>query len=195
MLTAGAERPPSGAPVAAPSQPSAAPRAVTETAAGSGTAAGSEGSPWPGRTAELLEHWYGPGGPTQVEVAAKMGLTPGSVAGYLHRLRKAEQLPPRPQGQRKAWQPLPAEAEATRVARIRATCAQKRGARQAAPAWTPPPRFGRVESCCWPIGEPGSRSFRYCGADSLPGYPWCAECARRAYVPTLHAPLRPAAAR
>jgi GcrA cell cycle regulator len=193
MLSAGGERRPSGVLVAALSQPSGA--VPADTAMAAGTAGGSEGSPWPRRTAELLEHWYGPERPTQVEVAGKMGLTPGSVAGYLHRLRKAEQLPPRPQGQRKAWQPLPAEAEATRVARIRATCAQKRGARQAAPAWTPPPRFGRVESCCWPIGEPGSRSFRYCGVPSLLGYPWCADCARRAYVPTLHAPLRPAAAR
>jgi GcrA cell cycle regulator len=193
MLSAGGERRPSGVLVAALSQPSGA--VPADTAMAAGTAGGSEGSHWPRRTAELLEHWYGPERPTQVEVAGKMGLTPGSVAGYLHRLRKAEQLPPRPQGQRKAWQPLPAEAEATRVARIRATCAQKRGARQAAPAWTPPPRFGRVESCCWPIGEPGSRSFRYCGVPSLLGYPWCADCARRAYVPTLHAPLRPAAAR
>jgi GcrA cell cycle regulator len=41
---------------------------------------------------------------------------------------------------------------------------------------------GRVTPCCWPIGEPGTRSFRFCDADSLGGKPYCAEHAEKAYV-------------
>ena len=37
-------------------------------------------------------------------------------------------------------------------------------------------------SCCWPIGEPGTRTFRFCDDLSLPGKPYCDEHARLAYV-------------
>ena len=37
-------------------------------------------------------------------------------------------------------------------------------------------------TCCWPIGDPGTESFRYCAEAKLPGKPYCAEHAARAYV-------------
>jgi len=47
----------------------------------------------------------------------------------------------------------------------------------------PPPRpYGRVITCCWPIGEPGTRSFRFCDAESVPGKPYCGDHAQLAYV-------------
>ncbi|HUB13143.1 MAG TPA: GcrA family cell cycle regulator [Acetobacteraceae bacterium] len=50
-------------------------------------------------------------------------------------------------------------------------------------AAAPPSRpYGRVITCCWPIGEPGTRSFRFCDADSVPGKPYCEEHAQKAYV-------------
>jgi len=50
-------------------------------------------------------------------------------------------------------------------------------------AAAPPPRpYGRVITCCWPIGEPGTRSFRFCDAQSVPGKPYCEEHAAKAYV-------------
>jgi GcrA cell cycle regulator len=42
--------------------------------------------------------------------------------------------------------------------------------------------YGRVITCCWPIGEPGTRSFRFCDAPSEPGKPYCTEHAKVAYV-------------
>jgi GcrA cell cycle regulator len=42
--------------------------------------------------------------------------------------------------------------------------------------------YGRVITCCWPIGEPGTRSFRFCDDPSEPGKPYCADHARLAYV-------------
>ena len=48
---------------------------------------------------------------------------------------------------------------------------------------TPPPRpYGRVITCCWPIGEPGTRSFRFCDAESEPGKPYCSDHVKLAYV-------------
>jgi GcrA cell cycle regulator len=44
------------------------------------------------------------------------------------------------------------------------------------------PRFGRSNPCCWPLGEPGTPSFRFCDADSLHGKPYCTTHAQIAYV-------------
>ena len=41
---------------------------------------------------------------------------------------------------------------------------------------------GRLVACCWPIGEPGTRSFRFCDDESLPGKPYCRTHAALAYV-------------
>ena len=41
---------------------------------------------------------------------------------------------------------------------------------------------GRVITCCWPIGEPGTRNFRFCDAESLPRKPYCDQHAQLAYT-------------
>ena len=42
--------------------------------------------------------------------------------------------------------------------------------------------YGRVVTCCWPIGEPGTRDFHFCDDPSEPGKPYCDEHAKLAYV-------------
>jgi len=37
-------------------------------------------------------------------------------------------------------------------------------------------------TCCWPMGEPGKRDFRFCDEKSEPGKPYCEEHAKVAYV-------------
>lgn len=49
----------------------------------------------------------------------------------------------------------------------------------AAPAVTFKPRPSAP--CCWPIGEPGTRGFRFCDAPAPGGKPYCAEHAKLAY--------------
>jgi GcrA cell cycle regulator len=44
------------------------------------------------------------------------------------------------------------------------------------------PRIGRASACCWPIGEPGTKSFRFCDAAATAGKPYCTEHAQIAYV-------------
>ena len=39
-----------------------------------------------------------------------------------------------------------------------------------------------LRSCCWPIGEPGTREFRFCGAEADPGRPYCADHSAIAYI-------------
>ncbi len=46
----------------------------------------------------------------------------------------------------------------------------------------PPMRSSRTMACCWPIGEPGTKSFRFCDVDALTGKPYCPEHAQLAYV-------------
>ncbi len=37
-------------------------------------------------------------------------------------------------------------------------------------------------ACCWPLGDPGTKQFRFCGGDPIPGKPYCTEHAQLAYV-------------
>jgi GcrA cell cycle regulator len=54
----------------------------------------------------------------------------------------------------------------------------------------PPPRpvavaprpYGRIVTCCWPLGEPGTRDFRFCDVPSEPGRPYCEDHVKVAYV-------------
>ena len=41
---------------------------------------------------------------------------------------------------------------------------------------------GRVSACCWPLGEPGSPDFRFCGDPTVPAKPYCEEHVALAYV-------------
>ncbi len=54
----------------------------------------------------------------------------------------------------------------------------------------PPPRpvavaprpYGRIVTCCWPMGDPGTREFHFCDVPSEPGRPYCEDHVKVAYV-------------
>jgi len=50
------------------------------------------------------------------------------------------------------------------------------------PVSAPPRPYGRIVTCCWPIGEPGTRDFHFCDVPSEPGRPYCEDHVRVAYV-------------
>lgn len=95
-------------------------------------------------------------------------------------------LPPLPS----AAPPLPATSAPSNVQPLRAGPAI--GPRPAAPVAMPAPRpvmaassiqsRRSAPSCCWPIGEPGTKTFRFCDDASIPGKPYCDEHAKLAYV-------------
>jgi GcrA cell cycle regulator len=144
-------------------------------------------------------------GHSTAEIGRRLGVSKNAVVGKAHRLDlSARPSPIRREGaggsshrtpvRRLAGPTLPPltctgiGATPTQPA-PRPVSAAAGGAPRSIPATAPreapppPPRpYGRVITCCWPIGEPGSRSFRFCDAESVPGKPYCAEHAQLAYV-------------
>ncbi len=132
-------------------------------------------------------------GHSTAEIGRRMGVSKNAVVGKAHRLalparpspiRREGTARPRPPAVRRVTGPtlpplvaaaLPAIPPAAPPPRL----AVVRPPREAAPAT----RFvARPIPCCWPIGEPGTKSFSFCGCASLPGKPYCAEHAALAYV-------------
>ena len=138
-------------------------------------------------------------GHSTAEIGRRMGVSKNAVVGKAHRLnlaarpspirRDGEKTPRRRQPRRAQGSTLPALAaalspmpvvEASRLP-MRAAQAPERVAPVLRAVPSPRPG-GRVTPCCWPIGEPGTRSFRFCDDDSIGGKPYCEQHAALAYV-------------
>lgn len=145
-------------------------------------------------------------GHSTAEIGRRLGVSKNAVVGKAHRLDLAARpspIRPLPEGARPRSTPRrvagptlpplastrPAGAQPGGYARAAAVAIAPRPAPAPAPQPAPPrlqavpPRtYGRVITCCWPIGEPGTRSFRFCDGESVPGKPYCTEHAELAYV-------------
>jgi len=129
-------------------------------------------------------------GHSTAEIGRRMGVSKNAVVGKAHRLnlparpspiRREGPARPRPPVVRRVTGPTlpPLAAAALPAIPAAPKLAVVRQPREAPPAT----RFvARPIPCCWPIGEPGTKNFRFCGAESLPGKPYCAEHAALAYV-------------
>ena len=117
-------------------------------------------------------------GHSTAEIGRRMGVTKNAIVGKAHRLKLSSR---------------PSPIRRDRGLDHRSPRAAPRAARprQAAPEPRPQPSrpvlrtvatVGRVSPCCWPIGEPGTRSFRFCDADTLPNKSYCYDHAQLAYV-------------
>ena len=137
-------------------------------------------------------------GHSTAEIGRRMSVSKNAVVGKAHRLN----LPARPSPIRRdtAGGPTVRAATAKRVTGptlpplSAPEPAQERVVPPAAPE--PPPRAperapilrqvpqsrSRTVTCCWPIGEPGTKSFRFCDSDATPNKPYCSEHAQLAYV-------------
>jgi GcrA cell cycle regulator len=151
---------------------------------------------WTDETIQRLRLLWNDGLST-AEIGRRLGISKNAVVGKAHRLDLPARPSPirrdgaaprarRPSVPRVAGPTLPPLASTGTVpmpaaAPLRAV---------AAPRPTPVPRlqpvaprpYGRVVTCCWPLGEPGSRDFRFCDDPSVPGKPYCEEHAQIAYV-------------
>lgn len=137
-------------------------------------------------------------GHSTAEIGRRMGITKNAVVGKAHRL----ELPSRPSPIRRV---LDAGHVSRRDQVRRATgptlpvTAAVAAAVRAEPQVSPPaplpsrpsPQLRavapirpsvRVSTCCWPIGEPGTLTFRFCDDGALPNKPYCQEHASLAYV-------------
>lgn len=147
---------------------------------------------WTAEAIERLRALWAEGLST-AEIGRRMEISKNAVVGKAHRLNLAAR--PSPIRRDATPRPVPA-ARAVRPAaapiqRLAPPPAQPRpAAAPVAVTSSPPvvrnftptrPRIG-ARSCCWPIGEPGTSAFRFCGAESMTGKPYCAEHAALAYV-------------
>lgn len=148
-------------------------------------------SPWnPTNSAELQRDWLA--GVTTAEIGRRLNMSKNAIVGRAGRL----DLPARPnpifedapdamprQRQRKPRRvtvkcgpklpqplpPLPPDPP-------RPTPPKPHIVAPPPPPPTPIPRYrGKVCECTWPLGEPRTRDFRFCDADSEPGQPYCSE--------------------
>jgi len=142
------------------------------------------------------------------EIGRRIGVSKNAVVGKAHRLgldarpspiRRSglSEATPRPPAPRRVigptLPPLPAgaaEPAALRMAAEPVATAVPPPARApqpaapavAGPVRPVPARPVRRLACCWPIGEPGTSSFRFCDDEATPGKPYCGQHAALAYV-------------
>lgn len=148
-------------------------------------------------------------GLSTAEIGRRMGVSKNAVVGKAHRLGLPPRpspirrdatggTPPRPAAPRRVVGPtLPPLAaalpmpEEVRQVTAKPTAPEPLATAPAPAAAAPgnpavravPPRaVSRLSACCWPIGEPGTKSFRFCDEDAMTGKPYCAEHAQLAYV-------------
>ncbi len=136
-------------------------------------------------------------GHSTAEIGRRMGISKNAVVGKAHRLnlaarpspirRNGEKTPRRRQPRRSQGSTLPALATVlppVQAAEVRRPL-ERVFAERPAPVLraVPTARPGaRSTPCCWPIGEPGTRSFRFCDVDSIGGKPYCEQHSALAYV-------------
>ncbi len=134
-------------------------------------------------------------GLSTAEIGRRLGMSKNAVVGKAHRLDlpsrpspirrgTGEPRPRRPTVRRTPGPTLPPLESVRRSDAVVPHVGRAPAAQPSAPrlAPVPPPRYGRVITCCWPIGEPGTRSFRFCDTASVPGKPYCEAHAAVAYV-------------
>lgn len=151
-------------------------------------------------------------GLSTAEIGVRLNLSKNAVVGKAHRLdlpgrpspiirrdRPAPIPPPSVPRQQITLPPLASAAVATALAAPRPVVFISRPVipdfYRAAPRQPPTPPAPRVQpqpaprivrrsppTCCWPIGEPRSKTFRFCDGPSSPGKPYCDDHAKLAYL-------------
>lgn len=120
------------------------------------------------RISDLIRLWDA--GHSASYIGKVLGVSKNAVIGKAHRLK----LPPRPSPIRRTPGP--------RAPRPAPLVKRQPKVRPTRPAFRPSrPRDGAA-SCLWPIGDPGEPEFHFCGAETVPGKPYCLEHCARAYV-------------
>ncbi|MEW6256150.1 MAG: GcrA family cell cycle regulator [Pseudomonadota bacterium] len=157
---------------------------------------------WNDERVELLKRLWGEG-LSASQIAAELGgITRNAVIGKVHRLglsgRVKSATPARPRKTR-TEAPAPTTRPAHRPATIGNTALAPafEALVESAPAPAPEPVANNVvplaqrctimnlteSTCRWPVGEPGTSGFYFCGARSATGMPYCTQHARMAYQP------------
>ncbi|HEX2216814.1 MAG TPA: GcrA family cell cycle regulator [Xanthobacteraceae bacterium] len=119
------------------------------------------------------------------QIAGEIGMTRNAIIGKIHRLGLARE---RPQAASARLRPrrIPRPPQLPRVAfkQDEAPCVFETPAVELQPA-TSSRRcslLALTESACrWPLDDPGTADFAFCGNDAVAGFSYCAAHARMAY--------------
>jgi GcrA cell cycle regulator len=151
---------------------------------------------WNTETIERLRGLWAEGYST-AEIGRRMGISKNAVVGKAHRLNLPSRPSPirrepggrasRPPQPRRVTGPTlpplataaaPAATEAAAPTPVEAMLREPAVRNTPRPAW----RSTRPLTCSWPLGEPGTASFRFCDDDAVAGKPYCERHAAIAYV-------------
>jgi GcrA cell cycle regulator len=149
---------------------------------------------WTNEAIDRLRAFWAEGHST-AEIGRRMGISKNAVVGKAHRL----ELPARPSPiRRDPATPRPvATGRRPTLPPLRAAMPviprreEPKPVLVAAPIVAVVPKhvaivraFPRVsaKTCCWPIGEPGTKGFHFCSDPAMGGKPYCTEHASLAYV-------------
>ncbi|MCB9988239.1 MAG: gcrA cell cycle regulator family protein [Rhodospirillales bacterium] len=133
---------------------------------------------WTEERVALLKKLWGEGR-TAAEIAKELGdVTRNAVIGKAHRLKLSNRVSPIQQNTKKVTSKIAVEEK-------------PKAARLAKPVMRDPVKTDGVtmaeltpKMCRWPMGDPKSADFRFCGCNSVPSMPYCEEHARMAYQTT-----------
>jgi GcrA cell cycle regulator len=159
---------------------------------------------WPAERDERLRVLWAEGLPASA-IGRDLGVSKDGVVGRVHRLH----LAPRPSAIKPfvpgvSYRPKPKppalsllSPPAAPIAAVPATRIPPSPPRpdppDPLPAWSvpaPAPPPPPPSQCCWPIGDPGTRGFRFCPLAAVPARPYCPKHVAVAYVPIRPADLR-----
>jgi len=155
---------------------------------------------WTEATIEKLRLLWSEGHST-AEIGRRLGISKNAVVGKAHRL----DLPARPSpikrgGGQEGFARKRMRQRWPRCTLPKLSCLQDNVASSAsavdrigsAPVAAAPERLTtgkplprpsyKPQPCCWPLGDPGTSTFRYCDNESVPGKPYCETHCQRAYA-------------
>jgi len=160
--------------------------------------------PWTdSKVSRLRALWAG--GLRTVAIGVELGVSKNAVVGKAHRLGLTARPSPIKSGEgfKPARVPRLRPPKLAEILSLTAVAAMPASAARTRPAFAPhrapqvtndaiatryaiterPRLNGGINSCCWPIGHPGTSAFRFCELACLPAKPYCDAHAARAYVP------------
>jgi GcrA cell cycle regulator len=161
----------------------------------------SEDRDWNDDTVAKLRQLWDEGHST-AEIGRHLGVSKNAVVGKAHRLDLPSREPPIKRTGLGTPPPRPRRLSVPKLADIMPlqACTPAAAIRpDSMPTKGPAPErrtrspVGRAP-CCWPLGDPGTASFRFCGHMALIGKPYCEEHCRVAYTRARSVPAENRAA-
>lgn len=137
---------------------------------------------WNADTVSRLRQLWAEGHST-AEIGRRLNVSKNAVVGKAHRL----DLPPRPSPIRRGVvsaarrPPRPTCPPLAQLVPLAPPLPPVTARMSRKPATAALPVLRGKTPCCWPIGEPSSPSFHFCGADNVMGKPYCPEHCALAY--------------